>query len=413
MIVFLSTVSMSFWFGIRTTFSLFFVALIDTFHWGRAETAMAQSIAMIIYMISAPLVGMLVDSIGPRKVILPGIFLTGLGLLLCTQVRTLNQFYLFFGVIVGTGVTCLSIAPFTAILSHWFEKKRGMANGLASMGIGFGPLLFLPFFQYLINLRGWPFTYLIFGLLVFAIPFPLNAVFLKHKPQEIGLLPDGDVLENRGETKRDEFPVPTNEERTFHDFLKMKRFWFTLLFPSLTIFGVYIVIVHHVKYLVDLGVDKIWTAWLFAIMSALSGGFRFFWGWFSDLWGREVTFTLGGICFCLGILFLMIYPYFQSVFFLYLFAILFGAGWGVTAPMFMSISADLFKGKYFGAIYGMVEGVIGLGAALGSWLAGYIFDQTQNYFWAFSLIIPLNLISIFLVWLAAPRKYRKPRSLEF
>ncbi|MGB9630298.1 MAG: hypothetical protein ACPL6D_16715, partial [Thermodesulfobacteriota bacterium] len=83
-----------------------------------AETAMAQSIAMIIYMIMAPLVGTLVERIRPRKVILPGIFLRGLGLILYRQIRTFNQFYLFFGLIVGTGVTCLSIAPFTRAFCH-------------------------------------------------------------------------------------------------------------------------------------------------------------------------------------------------------------------------------------------------------------------------------------------------------
>jgi predicted MFS family arabinose efflux permease len=81
----------------------------------------------------------------------------------------------------------------------------------------------------------------------------------------------------------------------------------------------------------------------------------------------------------------------------------------VTAPMFMSISADLYKGKGFGLIYGIIEGVIGLGGALGAWVGGYIFDQTQNYFWAFVLAILFNLISILLVWLAAPRKFRQIR----
>jgi MFS family permease len=96
-IVGLSMISMAFWFGIRTTFSVFFVALIDQFHWSRAEAAGAQSIAMVVYMIMAPIIGTLVDRVGPRKVILPGIILTSLGFLLCTQIKTLLQFYLFLG----------------------------------------------------------------------------------------------------------------------------------------------------------------------------------------------------------------------------------------------------------------------------------------------------------------------------
>jgi len=413
-------VSMAFWFGIRTTFSVFFVALIDHFHWGRAEAAGAQSIAMLVYMIMAPITGTLVDRIGPRKVVLPGIVLTGLGFLLCTQIQTLIQFYLFFGVIVGMGVTCLSIAPFTVILSQWFERKRGTVNGLAGVGIGIGVLILVPLVQYLISSQGWRFAYLIFSLLILVIPLPLNTLFLKYRPQEMGLLPDGDSsnylreVDHQKIQHNDAFHLSSlQKNQELKEAFKTPRFWYAIFFPSFTTFGVYIIVVHHIKYLVDLGMDKIWVASLFAVIGALSAGFRFFWGWFSDRGSREITFTLGSVCFSSGILSLLLFQYIPSFVLLYLFAFFFGAGWGVTAPMFMSITGDLYKGKNFGLIYGMVEGAIGLGSALGAWVAGYIFDQTQNYFWAFVLAILLNLISILLVWLAAPRKFRRPHPLPF
>jgi MFS family permease len=408
-------VSMSYWFGLRTTFSIFFVALIDDFHWGRAETAGVQSVAMVAYTIAAPLTGILVDRIGLRKVVLPGIVLMGVGLFLCSRIQTITEFYLFYGVIVGTGVTSLSIVPFTVILAHWFERKRGMANGLAGMGIGIGPLLFVPFFQYLISYHGWPAAYLVFAALVLIIPLPLNAIFLKQRPQEMGLLPDGDrtepISERNNEGRSHAYPPSPlgQKEKFLIKEMKKTRFWFLLLFPCLTVFGVYIIIVHHVRYLVDLGVDKIWAASLFAAMGVLSALFRFFWGWFSDRMGREITFTLGGACFSLGIFFLLLYQYLPSVVLLYLFALFFGAGWGSTAPTFMSIAGDLYRGKHFGLIYGLVEGGIGVGAAVGSWIAGYLFDQSQNYLWAFILAILFNLFSILLVWFLAPGKtYRVP-----
>jgi MFS family permease len=87
---------------------------------------------------------------------------------------------------------------------------------------------------------------------------------------------------------------------------------------------------------------------------------------------------------------------------------LFGMGWGVTAPMFMSVSADLFKGRIFGLIYGFVEAGIGLAGALGAWVAGYLFDKTQTYSGAFILAILVMLASCVFIWLAAPRKYRRP-----
>ena len=403
-IVGLAMVSMSFWYAFRTTFSIFFVALIDHFHWSRAETAGAQSIGMLVYMVMAPVVGYLVDRVGPRKVILPGIFLMGLGLLLCTQVKSLIHFYLFFGVIAGIGVTCLSISPFTTILSHWFEKKRGVANGLASVGMGFGPLIFVPLFQYLITIRGWPFAFLIFSLLVFAIPFPLIGIFLRHKPQGMGLSVDGN---DSAFSSTAQYSKENNKDQKVKELMKNTRFWSLLLFPALMVFGVYIVIVHHVKYLVDLGVDRIWAASLFAVTGALSVGFRIFWGWLSDRIGRTMTLTLGGFSFCLGILSLILFQKIPSPFFLSLFAFFFGAGWGSMAPMFMSIAGDLYRGRHFGLIYGLLEGMIGIGAAVGSWLAGYLFDQTQSYLGAFSLAILSCAISVLLAWHVAPRKFRR------
>ncbi len=410
----LAMVSMSFWFGVRTTFSVFFVALIDHFHWGRAEAAGAQSIAMLAYMVMAPIIGVLVDRIGPRKTILPGICLTGLGFLLCSQIESLFQFYLFFGAVVGTGVTCLSIAPFTVLLAHWFEGRRGLANGLASMGIGTGVFFFVPFVQYLISLKGWQFAYLMFGLLVFMVPLPINAFFLKHTPKEMGVFPDGRSREKMRQVDLANVaeaaiagPSSAQEEMSFQSVLKNPRLGCLLLFPSLVSFGAYFIIVHHVKYLTDLNVDRIWAASLFAGIGALSAGFRFFWGWFSDRSGREIAFTLGMICFTVGIIFLLLFQSMRATALLYLFAIFFGSGWGATAPLFMSIAADLYKGRHFGWIYGTLEGVLGIGAALGAYVGGLIFDWTGSYFGAFILIMIFNLVSIRLVWFVAPRKSRR------
>ena len=79
-------------------------------------------------------------------------------------------------------------------------------------------------------------------------------------------------------------------------------------------------------------------------------------------------------------------------------------GWGVSAPMYMSVAADIFKGKIFGFIYGLVEASIGIAGALAAWFPGFIFDKTQSYQMAFILIILALLISCIFVWLAAPRK---------
>jgi len=189
------------------------------------------------------------------------------------------------------------------------------------------------------------------------------------------------------------------------------RFWALMIFPFCVITGVYIVLVHHVRFLVDTGINKMTAAFIFAFIGIISSAFRIFWGWLSDSIGREKTFTLGVLCICLGICSLLLLETTGERNLVYPFVIFFGSGWGVTAPMFMSVAADLFQGRGFGFIYGLVEGSIGMGCALGAWVAGFIFDKTQSYQWAFVLAASISIVSCLFVWLAAPRKVRRKRSV--
>ena len=115
---------------------------------------------------------------------------------------------------------------------------------------------------------------------------------------------------------------------------------------------------------------------------------------------------MGIACNCLGVGSLLLLESHGSTLFTYIFLVFFGVGWGVTAPMYMAVSADLFKGKIFGLIYGLVEASVGIGAAIGSWIAGFIFDITRSYQTAFVLVIVVLSLSCIFIWMAAPRKYR-------
>jgi sugar phosphate permease len=96
-IVAVALVSMAFWLGIRSSFSVFYVALLEEFPWNRGASAGAQSMALITYTILSPIVGGLIDRFGPRRVVVPGILLLAMGLILCSTIETLNQFYLLYG----------------------------------------------------------------------------------------------------------------------------------------------------------------------------------------------------------------------------------------------------------------------------------------------------------------------------
>ncbi len=190
-IVAVGLVSMAFWTGIRSSFSIFYVALLEDFPWSRGESAGVQSLALISYTILAPLVGGLIDRFGPRRVIVPGILVLSSGLILCGSIETLTQFYIFYGVVAGAGITCIAIVSYSAILAHWFEKKRGLASGIAVSGMGLGTFLLVPLSQHFISLWGFRLSFVLLGILVLIVLLPLNGIFLRHKPQELGLYPDG------------------------------------------------------------------------------------------------------------------------------------------------------------------------------------------------------------------------------
>ncbi len=410
-IVAVALISMAFWLGIRSSFSVFYVTLLEEFPWNRAESAGVQSAALIAYTVMAPIVGGLIDRFGPRRVIVPGIMTLVFGLILCSYIQTLTQFYLFYGVIVGAGISCIGIVSYSAILAHWFEKKRGLASGIAVSGIGLGTFLLVPMSQQFINWWGWRLTFVITGCLILVILVPANALFLRHKPEELGQFPDGVNSSGSLENNHSRInPISLQDsDWTLRKAINTVRFWALILFPFLALFGIYIILVHNVRFLVDQGVAKMTAAFIFAIVGILSSIFRIFWGWLSDRISRELTYSSGIICACLGVGSLLLFETKGSRIFIYSYAIFFGIGWGATAPMFMAVAADLFKGRIFGLIYGFLEAGIGIAGASGAWIAGFIFDKTQSYQAAFVLVIIAFLLSGCLVWLAAPRKYRDIR----
>jgi MFS family permease len=413
-IVGVAMVSVAFWFGIRGAFSVFYAALLEEFPWSRGGAAGVQSIALITYTAMSPLVGGLIDRFGPRWVILPGILITVLGLILCAWIENLIQFYFLFGVLAGTGATSIGVVSVTAILAHWFERRRGAASGLAVSGVGLGAFILVPLTQNFISLWGWRLAFVALGLLVLIVVLPLNALFLKHKPQDLGLYPDGmEEGESPKGGRMESFDNTWSEtDWTLMRAARTKRFWALMIFPFCIITGVYIVLVHHVRFLVDIGIDNMTAAFIFAFIGVISSAFRIFWGWLSDSIGREKTFTLGVMCVCTGICFLLLLAMTGKTDLVYPFVIFFASGWGVTAPMFMSVAADLFQGRRFGLIYGLVEGSVGMGCALGAWFGGFIFDITQSYQWAFILAASISMVSCVFVWLAAPRKVRKTKGMR-
>lgn len=154
-IVGLGTLSTTFWMGILTNFSVFFVALLEESHRSRGGTAGVQSTALLKYTVMTSMVGGLIDRFGPKKTVVPEVVFLSAGLALCSQIHSLLTLYIYCWVVVVAGFAFISIVAYFTILSYWFERRRGVVSGLAVLRMGLGTFLLVPLSQYLINRQLW------------------------------------------------------------------------------------------------------------------------------------------------------------------------------------------------------------------------------------------------------------------
>ncbi len=397
-------------YGIYLSWPVFYVAILEEYGWSRADTALIFSIASIIYGFAAPVGGALIDRFGPRKLFIFCAILLAIGTAGSSQSHDFWHFVLFYSIFVALGTTMAGFTPNSALISNWFVKKRATALGFALVGTR-GPFILIPIIQLGILSLGWRNTYLVMAASSMAIIIPL-AFLLCARPQDKGLLPDGDTLPEEG--AGDSLTAPNKlvvdkkwaaTEWTLQKALKERRFW--ALFALVASQGCALtpILNHQVAFVTDIGFSAMFAASLLTIYAIMTFFGRLS-AFVSDIIGREVALTLGSLASITGIVMLLLVNGTSSVWMLYSYAILFGFFSGACGPIFSSASADLFQGKHFGAIFGFINIGYGLGVSLGNWLFGYIFDVTGNYSLAFWLVIFTSLTQAISVWAAAPRKVR-------
>jgi MFS family permease len=412
-------VVMAITYAVYYSFSVFFVALLEEFGWGRADTAGVFSLFVLVIGLGGIMGGTLIDRLGPSRVIPAGSILLAVGLYACSRVTQLWEFYLYFGVLCGLALALAGWVPGVTVVSRWFSAKQGEAIGIASAGIGLGIVVFVPLSQYLISSIGWRSTYLVLGgLSLFGIA-PQAALLLVARPEMLGLKPDGDL--KQGGTTAPKTPRRLREvvdtrwasyPWSVTSALRTTRFWLLTSTLGLAVLTHQMMFVHQAAYLVDGGYDKMVAASVVGLVGLLSMLGKVLWGEVGDRLGRERGFTLGNALLILSILLLVLTRVAPSMGLVSLYTLVFALGYAATPPLLSTAAADIFQGKSFGAIYGLICVGQGVGSAFGAWVAGYIFDSTGSYLPAFGVGAASAILSITALWLAAPRKVRRVAHLR-
>jgi sugar phosphate permease len=399
-------------YAIRNTFSVFYPTIVEEFGWARGNTALMFSIAVIIYGVVAPMAGSLVDRYGPQVVVPAGAIIVGGGVALCSMATARWHFYLFYGVMGAIGLSLAGWAPLSAIISNWFVRRRGLAFGILSAGFG-GSLVFASIAQFFISRFGWQTAYVIIGITSIVVIVPLCGLLMRRSPQDKGLLPDGMPLSSEGIRHPDGPEISTgfggkwlSTTWTLSRAMRTYHFWvlFSISFCLLG-FAETIAITHQVFFFRDAGYTPMLAAGVYSVF-----GLAFVLGnmcsFLSDRIGRERVFVpsclLGAVAVCL--LFLIKEP--SHAWMGFLFAVFFGLGIGTAGPVFFTMVADFFHGRYFGSIQGTVVLGFSFGGAIAPWLAGFLHDKTGTYFATFLILLGSLLLSILLMELIAPRNTR-------
>jgi len=401
-----------FGYAIRNTFAVFYPTIVDAFGWGRGNTALMFSIAIVVYGLMAPVAGSLVDRFGPRVVLPLGALIAGGGISLCSLATTQWQFYLFFGVVAATGLSLMGWTPLTAITSNWFVKKRGLVFGILGAGFG-GSLVSAPLAQFLISSFGWQTTYVIIGVSSLVVIAPLGIFLMRYSPRDKGLLPDGASWRPSQSQDLDEPRIIANLDGkwrgtnwTLSQALKTHQFWMLFLIAfSLMGLAEQIAIAHQVYFFRDVGYEPMLAASIYSVFGiafVLGNLFSFL----SDRFGRGKIFIPSCLLGVGAVSLLFLIRDASQPWMPFLFAIGFGLGVGAAVPVFFTTVADLFQGRSFGSIQGTVVLGFSLGGAIAPWLAGFLHDRMGSYFATFLILLGSLIASVVLMWLVAPRKIR-------
>ena len=391
-------------FGVRLSFTVFFVALIGEYGWLRGETALIFSVSMIVFAATSTLAGIGLDRWGVRRTFGIGAAVLTLGLVLSSQIQDLYQLALAYGGLAGLGITILGLGPQAALIARWFIRRRGLAIGIAFAGTGIGSLLIIPGIEQVVSSSGWRTAYLILAGLTFAtLPFIL--FLLRLNPGDKGLHPDG--VSKPISQADSSHPV---ENWKMSAAVRTPAFWLLMLAALGAIGPVRLLSVHQLAILVEAGYDSTYAAIAIGFSGAVTAIAFILLGAISDKIDRRLVYAFGSLSLISAYFIINGLQVPGGLWLIYIYAVLLGIGEGSRSSLVTAVASDLFPGDALGAINGTVGAAFGLGAAVLPWLAGMFYDLQGSYTAGFIVAVGVVMISTLSLWLAPNFKFHSINS---
>jgi len=387
------------------SFGVFIDPLVKNFGWSRGEVSLAYSLSFIAGIPAVVGMGWLGDRYGARTLMLIASLVISSGTILLGTISQLWQFYLFYGLFVGSMGNAAFTVLLPVILTRWFHQKLGVALGLYWAALGMGPLIFAPLFRWLIENRGWRFTFFTMGMILGGV-LVLTASFIRGKPQEKGLLPYG-MSRPVGTPVGQPVPRPVGApapKGALRAIAAQPTVWYLAAIHHLGCIGHSILLAHVVSMATSQGIPGVMAAGVLSTIAGASILSRFLFSVFTEKLGGRNLLTIALIAQGTPV---MILFWAHSPWVFYLFAVVFGLSYGGEMVGFPIINRQLFGAEApLNSIYSFEMVGASTGMALGGWLGGALFDVTGTYNWAIIASIGATYLGIPLA-LLLPRNKRQ------
>lgn len=364
---------------------VFIEPLEKEFHWDRSTIALAFAVSLFLYGISGPFMAALLEVIGLKKMMLGAMATLVLGMTLTFVMSESWQLIVIWGGIIGLGASLFLTVLSPYVANHWFVKRRGLAVGILTASTATGQLILLPVLAIIIEHYSWRWAITLM-LLLSIIMFFMIALFIKNRPQEMGLTPYGQeeaIEEQQIQQKKN--PIAMAFKGLF-EAIKVKAFW--LLAGSFFICGLStsgLIGTHFVSYCISFGVPLVTAASFLSFMGIFNLLGTTASGWLSDRfdnrWLLFWYYLLRGAS-----LLLLPYALAQGSFVLLtIFTIFYGLDWIATVPPTISMTRQIFGMQKSSIIYGWIFASHQAGAAVAAYGGGLIYKFFNSYTWAFFL----------------------------
>lgn len=393
--------------GARSCFGVFIKPMFDSYGWTMTILSVGASLNLLAYAAGGILSGRLLDRIAPRWIMTVGALLMGSGLILTGLARSPLEFNVFYGILCGLGMSGIGVVVGSSSVGKWFDRKKGLAVGVSSMGIGFGTMALTPLAGYMTKHFDWRIGFFLLGGMIIVIGVGLSQTLMgKRTPEEHGWLPDGiPIAADTGSPPPED---PGNDNGLFSQpAFRTSAFWIMVFCFSIAVMAEMTAFVHQAAYAEKLGIDKIVAASSIGVVGMTSIFGRLFFGWFSDrLKDPKYAASLGFLFMALALVLLL---WIKTVTGLLVYASIFGFGYGSLAPMMPSLLSDRFGRQTLGLTYGVLTFfVVGFGGSLGPLLGGWLFDRfgTYRHGWVLNIVLVLAVSALMLFLKRKPKTVR-------